>query len=62
MSDPSDDPEQREWLLERIETIHEESQGTYGARRIHAELQDQGIRVGRKRVARLMRAAGLRGV
>lgn len=50
------------WLLERIETIHEESRGTYGAPRIHAELQDQGIRVGRKRVARLMREAGLQGV
>ena len=34
----------------------------YGAPNIHAELaHDHGIRVGRKRVARLMRAAGLRG-
>lgn len=50
------------WLLERIETIHERSRGTYGSPRIHAELRAQGIRVGRKRVARLMRDAGIRGV
>lgn len=50
------------WLLERIETIHERSRGTYGSPRIHAELRAQGIRVGRKRVARLMREAGIRGV
>jgi putative transposase len=50
------------WLTERIETIHERSRGTYGAPRIHAELRTQGIRVGRKRVARLMRQAGLEGV
>ena len=35
---------------------------TYGAPRIHAELRAQGTRVGRKRVARLMRGAGLQGV
>jgi len=50
------------WLLERIETIHTKSRGTYGAPRIHAELKENGICVGRKRVARLMRQAGLRGV
>ncbi len=42
--------------------IHARSRGTYGAPRIHAELRAQGIRVGRKRVARLMREAGLEGV
>ena len=37
--------------------------GAYGAPNIHAELADEhGLRVGCKRVARLMRAAGLRGV
>ncbi len=45
-----------------IQAIHRESRGTYGAPRIHAELAAQGIHVGRKRVARLMRAAGLQGV
>jgi len=48
-------------LLARIHTIHEESRGTYGAPRIHAELRAQGIRCGRKRVARLMREAALVG-
>jgi putative transposase len=46
----------------RIRAIQEVSRGTYGAPRIHAELADEGVRVGRKRVARLMRAEGLRGV
>ena len=51
-----------EVLLERIGAIHRESRSTYGAPRIHAELRDEGWRVGRKRVARLMREAGLVGV
>ena len=43
--------------------IYERSHRTYGARRVHAELREAyGVRVGRKRVARLMRKAGLRGV
>jgi putative transposase len=50
------------WLMERIETVHERSKKTYGSPRIHAEIQDQGIPVGRKRVARLMKAEGLVGV
>ena len=49
-------------LLRRIRTIHAASHGTYGAPRVHAELQAEGTAVARKRVARLMRAAGLRGV
>lgn len=49
-------------LTERIEIIHERSRGTYGAPRVHAELRlGEGIRCGRKRVARLMRKAGLQG-
>jgi len=48
-------------LLARIHAIHEQSRGTYGAPRIHAELQAHGIPCGRKRVARLMRAAPLAG-
>ncbi len=46
----------------RIKAIHKASSETYGAPRIHAELIDDGIRVGRKRVERLMKAAGLAGV
>jgi putative transposase len=49
-------------LTMKIHTIHLESRGTYGAPRVHAELAAQGIRVGRKRVARLMRAARVQGV
>ena len=50
-------------LARRIEQIHEATDGIYGAPRIHAELADtHAIRVGRKRVARLLRQAGLAGV
>jgi putative transposase len=49
-------------LLSQIRAIHQRSRGTYGAPRIHFELATQGIRVSRKRVARLMREAGLQGV
>ena len=49
-------------LLAWIRAIHERSRGTYGAPRIHAQLAAEGPRVGRKRVARLMREAGLQGV
>jgi putative transposase len=49
-------------LTGKIEAIHRRSRGVYGSPNIHAELADEhGIRVGRKRVARLMRSAGLRG-
>jgi putative transposase len=49
-------------LTERIRAIHAASRGNYGSPNIHAELRDQGTRVGRKRVARLMRRACIRGV
>ena len=56
---PSDRALTDAWLLERIRRIHGENRGVYGARRIHAELRlADGIRVGRKRVERLMRGAG----
>jgi len=41
--------------------VHQESKRRYGAPRIHAELRHRGRRHGRKRIARLMRAAGVRG-
>jgi len=49
-------------LSAQIEAVHRDSRGTYGAPRIHAELTAAGIPIGRKRVARLMRGAGLQGV
>jgi len=51
-----------EQLLERIRVFHQQSRGTYGAPRIHRDLRAAGVRVGRKRVARLLKQAGLRGV
>jgi putative transposase len=49
-------------LLAEIRVAHEASRSTYGTPRVHAELAVKGIRVGRKRVARLMSQAGLAGV
>ncbi len=50
-------------LTALMHQIHERSYRTYGAPRVHVELREAyGVRVGRKRVARLMRRAGLRGV
>ena len=48
-------------LLERVQIIHTKSRQTYGAPRVHAELRAGGEKHGRKRIARLMRAAGLVG-
>ena len=49
-------------LTNQIRQIHARSRGTYGAPRVHAELRlGLDVHVGRKRVARLMRAAGLQG-
>jgi len=50
-----------EQLTEHIRQAHETSKGRYGAPQIHAQLRRQERRHGRKRVARLMRAAGLHG-
>jgi putative transposase len=49
-------------LAERIRQIHTETEGIYGAPRIHSELKlvDE-VKVGKKRVARLMRQLGIRG-
>jgi putative transposase len=60
---PSDRALQDAWLTEKIKRIHETSRGVYGSPRIHAELRlEHDIRVGEKRVARLMKAAGIAGV
>lgn len=49
-------------MSERIAQIHAQSDATYGMPRVRAELMDQGVRISRQRVARLMRRAHLRGV
>ena len=49
-------------LGERIERIHHDSRGTYGAPRVHAQLHRSGVSVGPRRVARLMRERGLAGL
>jgi putative transposase len=48
-------------LLQQVRTIHASSHETYGAPRIHAALRARDQRHGRKRIARLMRTAGLAG-
>jgi putative transposase len=59
---PSQRSETDAALIAEIRVAHEASRGTYGAPRVHAELAAKDIRVGRKRVARLMMQAGLAGV
>ena len=49
-------------LRERIALIHTASRAVYGAPRVHAVLRAEGERIGRKRVARLMRSCALSGV
>jgi putative transposase len=49
-------------LTRELVRLHDQSRTTYGAPRLHADLAAAGQRVGRKRVARLLRLAGLRGV
>src|ERR1700709_527738 len=48
-------------LLRRGRTMHASSRRTYGAPRVHAELQGRGEQHGRKRITRLMRQAYLVG-
>jgi putative transposase len=58
-------PSARAWadqaLSRQIRTVHERSRGTYGAPRIWADLRETGVVCSRKRVARLLRLAGLQG-
>jgi putative transposase len=49
-------------LLERMKAHHKASRGTYGRPRLHEDLKEEGIKVGSKRVTRLMKKAGIMGV
>ena len=49
-------------LVVDIKTAHKANLGVYGARKMHAELNREGVRVARCTVERLMRAEGLRGI
>nr|WP_027935499.1 IS3 family transposase [Amycolatopsis sp. ATCC 39116] len=60
---PAARDEENELLLKHIRSIHAESRGTYGWPRAHAELTlGLGLPVNHKRVARLMRQAGIQGL
>jgi putative transposase len=48
-------------LAATVASVHERSRKAYGSPRVHAELKARGVRVGRKRIARLMRENGLQG-
>jgi len=48
-------------LMTEIQRVHQDSKGVYGSPRVHAELVAKGIRVGRHKVAYLMRLARLKG-
>ena len=60
--EPSARAKANEQLLGRIRTHHVNSDGNYGSPRILKDLRAEGLTVGQKRVARLMRRAGLVGV
>jgi transposase InsO family protein len=61
LAGPSAREQQDAGLAQQIKAVHAGSKGRYGAPRVHAELGRRGHRHSRKRVARLMRRAGLRG-
>jgi putative transposase len=61
LSGPSRRKREDAELTGQIEAVHQESKGRYGAPRVHAELARRGRRHSRKRVARLMRTAGIAG-
>lgn len=60
---PSDRALSDAWLVEKIKAVHAENRGVYGSRRVQAELRlGEGVVISRKRVQRLMRAAGISGL
>lgn len=54
--------QQNQGLVRQIRTCYQAARGRYGSPRIHQDLRAQGVRVGRHRVARLMRLQGLRSI
>jgi transposase InsO family protein len=47
-------------LATQVAAVHKRSRGTYGSPRVHAELKAKGVRVGKKRIARLMQQNGIK--
>jgi len=58
---PSERTNQDARLTERIRQVHQQSRGNYGSPRVARQLRCEGVSVGRRRVARLMRSAQLQG-
>ena len=58
---PSARAQADEQLIEQVRRVHQSSRGTYGSPRVTGQLQRDGVAVGRRRVARLMRLTGLQG-
>jgi putative transposase len=56
---PSQHSREDAQLANQVKAAFQTNRGVYGSPRVHAELQDQGVRCGRKRVARLMQEQGL---
>jgi len=52
--EPSKRTQEDQVLTEKIKQVHAQSRDTYGSPRVHAKLQEEGVRVGVNRVARLM--------
>jgi putative transposase len=59
---PSARAERDAEITEAVRVSHAESDGSYGALQVHADLRESGFRVGKNRVARLMRQHGIIGV
>lgn len=57
--EPSQHQQTDEALLDAIQAVYQAGRGVYGSPRVHAALRQQGLHCSRKRVARLMRRAGL---
>jgi putative transposase len=58
---PSERAVQNAGLVDQIRRVHAESDGTYGSRRVHAQLRREGHEVNLKRVERLLRVEGIQG-